>query len=55
VLVLSIYRGGGLLPAALDELRRTRHRLTLALGSMDDAIPALAADTVATGAASSRT
>lgn len=49
VLVLSVYRGdGGLLPAALDELRATRHRLTLALGSMDAAAPALAADTAAT-------
>ena len=50
VLVLSVYRGdGGLLPAAAGELRATRHRLSLALGSMDDAVPALASDTVATG------
>ena len=50
VVVCSVYRGdGGLLPAAVDELRATRHRLTLALGSMGEAAPALAAHTVATG------
>jgi hypothetical protein len=50
VLVVSIYRsGGGDLPRALGELRRTRHSLRLALGSMGDPGPSLAADTVATG------
>ena len=52
VLALSVYRGdGGLLPAAAAELRGTRHRLSLALGSMGEAAPALAGDTVATGLA----
>jgi hypothetical protein len=50
VLVLSVYRGGGgLLPAAIGELRGTRHRLALALGSMGHAAPALAPHTAATG------
>jgi hypothetical protein len=50
VLVLSVYRGdGGLLPAALAELRGSRHRLGLALGSMGDPAPALADSTRATG------
>ena len=50
VLVLSVYRGhGGLLPAALAELRTSRHDVQVALGAMDEAAPALEADTVATG------
>jgi Glycosyltransferase like family 2 len=50
VLVLSIHRAGGReLPRAIAELRRTRHTLRVALGSMGDAEPSLAADTVATG------
>jgi hypothetical protein len=50
VLVVSIYRpGGGDLPRALANLRRTRHSLRLALGSTGGTHPALAADTVATG------
>jgi hypothetical protein len=50
VLILSIYRpGGGELAPALSELRRTRHSLRVALGSMGDPEPALADDTVATG------
>jgi hypothetical protein len=49
-LVLSVYRaGGGALPEALAELRRTRHRVRFALGSMGDALPALAEETAATG------
>jgi hypothetical protein len=49
VLVLSIQRpGGGELVRALDELRRTRHSLRVALGSMGDPDPSLAQDTVAT-------
>jgi hypothetical protein len=50
VLILSIYRpGGGELALALSELRRTRHSLRVALGSMGEPEPALADDTVATG------
>jgi hypothetical protein len=50
VLVLSVYRGdGGLLPAALAELRESRHRVHAALGSMSPAAPALAVDTVEAG------
>jgi GT2 family glycosyltransferase len=50
VLVASVYRGdGGLLPAALEELGRTRHRARFALGSMGDPAPALAEHTVARG------
>jgi hypothetical protein len=42
VLVISVYRGdGGLLPAALAELRATRHDVSLALGSMGPAAPGL--------------
>lgn len=50
VLVLSVYRGGGgLLPAALGELRTSRHRIRPAFGSMDIAAPShLGGDTVAT-------
>jgi hypothetical protein len=52
ILVVSIYRpGGGDLPRALANLRRTRHSLRLALGSTGNAHPALAADTVATSLA----
>jgi hypothetical protein len=48
VLVLSIHRaGGGELARALGELRRTRHSLRVALGSMADAEPELESDTVA--------
>ena len=48
VLVASVYRGdGGLLPAALADLRRTRHRARFALGAMGDPAAALAAETVA--------
>ena len=50
VLVASVYRGdGGLLPAALEELRRTRHRVRFALGSMGEPAARLAAHTHATG------
>jgi hypothetical protein len=52
VLVLSVYRGdGGLLPHAIRELRDSRHRVRLALGSMDARAPGLDHDTVATGLA----
>jgi hypothetical protein len=55
VLVVSIYRpGGGDLPRAVANLRRTRHSLRLALGSTGDAHPALAADTVATSLAAGK-
>jgi hypothetical protein len=48
VLVASVYRGDGRrLPAALDELARSRHRVRFALGSMAEPAPALAAHTVA--------
>ena len=36
VLVLGIYRLGSLMPAALPALRSTRHRVTIALGSLPD-------------------
>jgi hypothetical protein len=50
VLVVSVYRGdAGLLPAAAEELGRTRHRVRFALGSMDAAAPSLGAHTIATG------
>ncbi|HEX8051803.1 MAG TPA: glycosyltransferase [Thermoleophilaceae bacterium] len=50
VLVLSVYRGeGGLLPAALAELRGTRHAVRFALGSMGTAAEQLATATAATG------
>jgi glycosyl transferase family 21 len=52
VLVISVYRaGGGALPETVRELRRTRHRVRFALGSMGDAHPALAGETAATGLA----
>jgi hypothetical protein len=48
ILAVSIYRpGGATLARALGELRRTRHPLRVALGSMGDADPGLAADTAA--------
>jgi hypothetical protein len=50
VVVLSVYRKGTTcLPDALEELRRSRHRLHLALGSMGEPLPELEANTVATG------
>jgi hypothetical protein len=50
VLVLSVYRGdGGLLPAAVEELRSSRHRVRLALGSMDGAAEPLAGHTRLSG------
>jgi hypothetical protein len=50
VLVVSVYRGdGGLLPRAIRELRDSRHRVRLALGSMDAAAPGLDHETVASG------
>jgi hypothetical protein len=50
VLVLSVYRDdGGLLPRAIRELRDSRHRVSLALGSMDAPAPGLDHDTVAPG------
>jgi hypothetical protein len=52
VLVLSVYRGdGGLLPAALAELRASRHDVRLALGSMGEPAAALAEHTVASNLA----
>jgi GT2 family glycosyltransferase len=48
VLVIGIARPGSLLPAALPQLRSQRHRVTVALGALGPADPALAADTVAT-------
>jgi hypothetical protein len=48
VLVVSVYRGdGGLLPAAVEELRGSRHDVALALGSMGPAAGGL--DTALTG------
>ena len=46
VLVLSIYRAGSALPAALRELEASRHELTPALGATGPADPALAGATV---------
>jgi hypothetical protein len=48
LLILSIYRPGARrLRPALDELRRSRHRLRLALGSTGEALPGV--ETAATG------
>jgi hypothetical protein len=50
VVVLSVYRPStSLLPDALEELRRSRHRLRLLLGSTGQTLPALAPNTVASG------
>jgi hypothetical protein len=50
VLVLGIYRLGSLMPAALPALRSTRHRVTIALGSLpDQPDDGLAGVTVASG------
>jgi hypothetical protein len=50
VLVAGVYRPRGeRIAAAVSELRRTRHGVRLALGSTGEALPALAAETVATG------
>ena len=50
VLVLGIYRLGSLMPAALPALRSTRHRVTIALGSLaDEPDDGLAGVTVASG------
>ena len=51
VLVLSVYRHGSQLAAALPRLRSARHDVTLALGSVAGADPGLAVRTVATGLA----
>jgi hypothetical protein len=48
VLVVGVYRPGTAeLPRALEELRSSRHELTVALGSLGEPVPALAADTAA--------
>ena len=48
VLVLSVYRGdGGLLPAAVEDLRDSRHRVRFALGAMDERAEPLAEHTAA--------
>jgi hypothetical protein len=49
VLVASVYRPGSLLAEALPRLRSDRHDVTLALGAVDRAEPALAEHTVAEG------
>jgi hypothetical protein len=49
VLVASVYRPGSLLAGALPRLRSTRHDVTLALGAVRGAEPALAEHTVAEG------
>ena len=49
VLVLSAYRPGSYLPAALPALRSERHRVELALGAVGAVDPALADATVAEG------
>ena len=50
VLVLGIYRLGSLMPAALPALRSTRHRVTIALGSLaDEPDEGLAGVTIASG------
>jgi hypothetical protein len=48
-LVLSAYRAGSLLPAALERLRSERHEVRFALGAVGDPDPALADWTVAQG------
>ena len=47
VLVTSVYRPGSLLAGALPQLASDRHDVTLALGAVDAAEPALAEHTVA--------
>jgi hypothetical protein len=50
VVVLSVYRDTtSCLPDALEELRHSRHRLRLLLGSMGEPLPDLAPNTVASG------
>lgn len=49
VLVLSVYRPGSRLPAAVERLASDRHQVRLVLGSTGAADPALGADTAATG------
>lgn len=49
VLVASVYRPGSLLAEALPRLASDRHDVTLALGAVKEAEPALAASTVAEG------
>lgn len=50
LLVLSVYRaGGGHLQETVPDLRRSRHRVRLALGSMGEAAPGLEDETRATG------
>jgi hypothetical protein len=49
VLVASVYRPGSLLAGALPRLASDRHEVTLALGAVKAAEPALAASTVAEG------
>jgi hypothetical protein len=50
VVVLSVYRPSTrCLPDALEELRRSRHRLKMLLGSTGKALPELAANTAASG------
>ena len=49
VLVASVYRPGSLLTEALPQLASDRHDVTLALGAVREAEPALAASTVAEG------
>ena len=48
VLVLAVYRPGSRLHTSLPHLRSDRHEVSFALGSTSDAVPALAAETVAT-------
>jgi len=49
VLVASVYRPGSLLASALPRLRSNRHDVTVALGAVGRAEPALAERTVAEG------
>jgi hypothetical protein len=49
VRVVGVYRPGSLMDGAVRELRRSRHRVTFALGAAGEAEPALADVTVATG------
>jgi hypothetical protein len=50
VLVVSVYRGdGGLLPAAVEQLRDSRHRVRFALGAMGEPANSLRDTTVADG------
>jgi hypothetical protein len=47
LLALGVYGDGDEMPGAVRRLRETRHEMSIALGTMGDPVPALAADTAA--------